>query len=142
MGNISVAIHLDGETVGCGYKYIITKGGCSWTAYQTDAGFKNFMSVYGLKFDTKTTKYHDYRQYNKGRVIAAFLQDKVINELYFWDMGEIPKDAKKTIDLCNGSYVDCYVCDYGDRVDFYRPNPNAESVYVPHDYHVIRKRQG
>ena len=139
---IRVSIHMDGTTSGCDYKYIITKGAMSWTAYKTDKGFKNFMQVYGLKINPEHTEYRDYRQYGKGRMIISAMYDKQINDHYFYNLEDVPQTAIKTIALCNGSYVDCYAADHGDSIDFYRPNPNAKSVYIPYDYFQISKQQG
>lgn len=139
---ISVIIQFDGKTVGCGYKYVITRGAMAWTAYKTDAGFKNFMNVYGLKINPKMTEYRDYRHLGRDRKIVTAMYDKKVNDHYFWNMEQVPETAVKTIALCNGEYVDCYADDHGDSIDFYRPNPNAKEIYVPYDYFEIMKRQG
>ena len=112
------------------------------TAYKTDAGFKNFMNVYGLKINPKMTEYRDYRHLGRDRKIVTAMYDKKVNDHYFWNMEQVPETAVKTIALCNGEYVDCYADDHGDSIDFYRPNPNAKEIYVPYDYFEIMKRQG
>jgi hypothetical protein len=139
---LHLTIYLDGKTSECGYKYVLTRGAYAWTAYRTDAGFRNFLKVYGLKINTTTIERRDLRSIGHGRMITAFLKDKQVNDLHFWKLEEIPATAKQTIALCNGSYVNCYVDDHGDSVDFYRPNPNAKDVYVPYDYREIQKRIG
>ena len=135
-------IYLDGNTSDCGYKYVITRGATAWTAYRTDAGFRNFLKVYGLRINPATTELRDYCHIGKGRVITAFLHKKKVNDMYFWKLDEIPNTAKQTIALCNGSYVNCYADDHGDSVDFYRPNPNAKEVYIPYDYRAVAARIG
>ena len=49
----------------------------------------------------------------------------------FWDLKELPKDAKLIKALSNGSIVDCYFTNDGKTIKFYRPNPNAKNVYKP-----------
>ena len=55
---------------------------------------------------------------------------------------EVPKEAKPYYDLCNGSYVQCYILDKGNEVITYKPNPNAKEVYKPLDYTSFRRLIG
>lgn len=129
---IHITIHLDGKTVGIGYKYVVTRGAQSWTAFRTDDGFRRFMKLYGLKINPAMTEYRDGGAQGRGRWINCTCFDKKINDdLYFWHREEVPAEAKAVVGMCNGSYVTCYVLNHGDSVDFYRPNPNAKEVYDP-----------
>ena len=49
----------------------------------------------------------------------------------FFSLDELPEGATPIQALSNGYLVTCYFKTYDDRIDFYRPNPNAEEVYKP-----------
>lgn len=143
---IHITIHMDGNTVGCGYKYIVTRGVNAWTAFCTDRGFRRFMKLYGLKINPALTEYKDCRKQGRGRWInCTCFEKKVLDDFYFWQREDVPAEAKPVVDMCNGSYVTCYVLDKGDSVEFYRPNPNAKEVYDPRtteEHHILRETIG
>lgn len=127
-------MYLDGAVDEYGYKFIVKRSSTAWRAYKTVDGFRRFLKAFGLKINPKYTQLHDMRESGKGRIITAVCYEKNIYDLYFWSMDEIPDNATKYIDLCNGNYVECYLTDDGETVTEYRPNPNAKGVYVPYDY--------
>ncbi len=49
----------------------------------------------------------------------------------FWSLEDIPKNAKPIKALSNGSLVTCYFINDGKTITFYRPNPNAKTLYIP-----------
>ena len=133
---VRIVAYLDGKTVGCGYKYIVTKDHGSWRAYRTAHGFKRFLDMFGLKINPDETELHDYRESGHGRNVymECFPKDVVDEFGGFWDVATVPAAAKPYIDLVNGSYVNCYILDTGDRVETFKPNPNAKAHYRPYDY--------
>lgn len=137
---LHLKIYLDGETSDYGYKYIITKDGMSWEACRNDNEFRYFLQNHGLKINAKCTQVHEYRQYGKGRLITTSFYPHIIDDRYFWNMDEVPKNATRFIGLVNGSYVDCYSIIEADKTTIYCPNPNAKSVYLPYEYKEIIER--
>jgi len=101
-----------------GYKYLLTDGATSWSAYRTDKGFEAFLQRGGLKLK---------------RGSWSPILNKQIEDRYFWRLSDIP-DLDECIsyqDLCNGGLVTCYSHAAEDTVTIYRPNPNAKQVYNP-----------
>ena len=98
-----------------GYKYLLTSGVTSWSAYRTDKGFEGFLKRGGLKLQKDGTL------------------NKQIEDRYFWRLSEIPNldECISYQDLCNGGLVTCYCHATEDKVTIYRPNPNAKRVYNP-----------
>jgi hypothetical protein len=141
---VHITAYLDGKTVGIGYRFIVTKGYTSWRAYQTVAGLKYFLKNFGLEIDASRTEYIDSRHLGNGRWVNMTCKEKKVDDDFrgFWDISEVPQGAKPYYDLCNGSYVQCYILDKGDEVITYKPNPNAKEVYKPLDYSAFRKLIG
>ncbi|MBQ5824629.1 MAG: hypothetical protein IIW48_07440 [Clostridia bacterium] len=141
---INITVYLDGQTKGMGYKYIITKGCTSWRAYRTAKGLKYFLDNFGLKINPAHTQLHDYREIGHGRVITMICDEKIIDDGFggFWDISEVPKEAKPYYDVVNAEYVQCYILDEGHKVTTYKPNPNAKEVYKPLDYTAMAKLIG
>lgn len=141
---IHITAYLDGQTVGIGYKYTVTHGATSWRAFRTAKGLKYFLDSFGLKINPELTECLDYRPYGKGRFITMTCKEKrVVDDCnYFYDVSEVPKEAKPYYDLVNGSYVKCYILDKGDEVINYKPNPNAEKVYKPLGYAMLSELIG
>ena len=135
---VRIVAYLDGQTVGVGYKYVVTRNGSSWRAYRTAKGFKRFLDLFGLRINPARTELRDYRSIGHGRNIYMECYPKdIVDEFYIWSMDEVPEAAKRYIDVVNGSYVDCFILDTGDRVETFKPNPNAKSIYVPYDYFAM-----
>ena len=141
---VRITAYLDGQTSGCGYKYVLTNGPTSWRAFRTARGLKRFLDAFGLKIDASQTELKDYRQYGKGRLVTMACFDKIVDDGFhgFYHLSEVPENAKPFIDLCNGSYVQCFVVDEGDKVTEYHPNPNSKEVYRPYDYREMAQRIG
>lgn len=59
---------------------------------------------------------HDFKDYSCGG---------------FWDIRDVPADAKHIKALSNGSIVDCYYINDGQSIIMYRPNPNSKEFYKP-----------
>lgn len=122
-----------------GYKFLIDNVGLYMCprAYRTVRGFKQFVQVYNLKkFGIVTAGEYRGEKYICGRLLGKF---KVLS---FWHKEDLPKGCKKFIDLCNGSYVECYYIDIkGVRIIF-KPNPNAKEVYKSLDYFKYAKLYG
>ena len=133
---VHITAYLDGNTVGTGYRFIVTHGCTSWRAFKTVAGLKYFLKNFGLEIDASRTEYCDCRSFGRGRWINMFCKEKrVVDDFFgFWDISEVPKEAKPYYDIVNAEYVQCYILDKGDEVITYKPNPNAKNVYVPLDY--------
>ena len=137
---IRILMYLDGKTVGCGCRFVVTRDGSAWTAFRTVRGFKYFLDEYGLKIDRNHTRMYDLRGQGEGRCIVTACYPKDIAELYFWDMKEVPEGAKPHIQTVNGSYVHCYLLHRGGCTVVYKPNPNAKDVYVPFDYWAVNEK--
>lgn len=133
---IYITTYLDGQTIGIGYKFIVKRNSTSWRAYRTARGLKYFLDNFGLKIDPTYTQLHDFSYRGGGRIITMVCKEKVVEDDFggFWDISEVPKEAKPYYDIVNGSYVQCYVLDTGDKVTTYKPNPNAKAVYKPLNY--------
>ena len=142
--SVHITAYLDGQTIGIGYRFIVKHGCTSWRAYQTVAGLKYFLKNFGLEIDASQTRYHDYRSNGHGRLVTMTCKEKRVVDDFggFWDISEVPEEAKPYYDLCNGSYVQCYILDKGNEVITYKPNPNATKVYKPLDYNAFRRLIG
>ena len=140
---VRITAYLDGATVGCGYKFIVTKDPCSWRAYQTNRGLKRFLTLFGLSIDPAQTELHDYRDIGRGRCITMVCKDKIVNDDFggFFRIEDVPKEAKEYFDIVNGNYVRCYILDEGHTVTTYKPNPNSV-YYQPLDYWYHKKLYG
>lgn len=114
------------KTVGCGYHYCVS-GITAVTAYRTAQGFKNYLKRTGLKLQF-IDEWDDNRG---GGHLKSYGLIGEYQELSFWNIEEIPRDAKHFKGLSNGSYVDCYYAIVDGLHTIYRPNPNAKSVYTP-----------
>lgn len=142
MRKIHIAAYLDGQTVGIGYKYIVTYGGSSWCAFREAKGLKRFLQLRRLEIDPAYTEMHDYRTLGKGRCITMQCKPRKVRAEYFWSLAELPAGVERYIGVCNGSYVDCYLLNEEDTVTEYRPNPNAKEVYIPYDYRACMALYG
>ena len=102
-----------------GYKYLLTSGAISWSAYRTDKGFEAFLKRGGLKLKKFWSR--------------SSILNKQIEDRYFWKLSDIPNldECVSYQDLCNGGLVTCYCHATEDTVTIYRPNPNAKRVYNP-----------
>lgn len=49
----------------------------------------------------------------------------------FWKIEELPEGVKPIKALSNGSIVTCYFRTLNDKIEIFRPNPNAKDVYKP-----------
>lgn len=105
------------------YKYLL-KEPCftSYSAYQTDKGFKEFLKRNEIKMKIVNKEYKSY-----------YVLNKEIEEKLFWNLSQIEnlENCKSFTGLSNGSLVTCYVDVHEDYVTIYRPNPNAKKVYKP-----------
>ena len=142
--SVHITAYLDGKTVGIGYRFIVTQDYTSWRAYQTVAGLKYFLKNFGLEIDASSTQLLDYSHLGEGRRVTMTCKEKKIIDGFggFWDISEVPQEAQPYYDLCNGSYVQCYILDKGNEVITYKPNPNAKEVYKPLDYIIFRRLIG
>lgn len=132
---ITVVAYLDGETSGCGYKFVVQQDCTAWTAYRTNRGFKRFLELTGLEIDPSKTKYWDCTAVGHGRRVFMQCNPRKVNDhKSFWNRSDVPEGARKFIGLSNGQYVDCYVVSNAEEATIYRPNPNAKEVYKPYDY--------
>lgn len=141
---VYITAYLDGQTVGIGYKYIVTRSATAWRAFRTDDGLRYFLKNFGLTIDPTRTELHDCRSIGRGRWITMVCKEKTVCDdyNYFYTLAEVPKEAKPYYDIVNAEYVTCYILDTGDKVTTYKPNPNAKNVYKPLDYHAMTKLIG
>jgi len=141
---VRITAYLDGATVGCGYKFIVTKDPYSSRAYRTNRGLKRFLTLFGLSIDPAQTELHDYRDIGRGRCITMVCKEKKVNDgtsSLFWRIEDVPEAAKEYFDIVNGSYVRCYILDEGHTVTTYKPNPNSV-YYQPIDYWYCNSQFG
>lgn len=137
---LCLTIYLDGQTSDCGYKYIMTRDGASWTACRNDNEFRYFLQNTGLKINPECTQLHDMREQGKGRIITSSFFPRSVEKCLFWNIDEIPQNATHFIGLSNGSYVNCYSFIEDNKTTIYRPNPNAKSVYLSYEGKEIMER--
>jgi hypothetical protein len=105
------------------YKYLITSGAYSYTAYETDEGFKRFLKRNKMKLLV-------HQKYQNS---VTYKLNKDIEERSFWKLSDIENidNCISYYNLSNGSLVTCYSEVRDDKVINYRPNPNAKKVYNP-----------
>lgn len=106
----------------CGYHYIIEQNCQSFSAYKTSKWFNDFIARHNIEL-TISDQYKD----PKGKQVTIYKSDRTIKDSYFTTLYQVPPDAIKYTDLCNGSLVDCYYT----RDEIYRPNPNCKDIYIP-----------
>ncbi len=85
-----------------------------------------FFNLFGIKKQQQIINREDFKSWNINKIF--------VDAITFWESGQVPEKAKPVKALCNGSVVDCYFTNVDNIVTFYRPNPNAENVYVPLDF--------
>lgn len=107
-----------------GYHYIIQQNCQSFSAYKTSKWFNDFIARHNIEL-TISDQYKD----KKWKQVTIYTSDRTINGSYFTAISQVPTDAIKYTDLCNGSLVDCYYT--WDAI--YRPNPNCKDIYIPLD---------
>ena len=111
---------------GSEYKYLIKKGMYAYTAFHTEKGFNQFLEIANIKLNEP--RIIESEKHGK---LYSYLIDSEIDEILFWELEEVPKEAKKFKGLSNGSYVDCYYIHTENGAKIFRPNPNAKEVYKP-----------
>lgn len=93
--------------------------------------------TYELREEESSPTYGVYRKYDMSHQI----DDKPHS---FFTLAELPEGVQPIKALSNGSIVTCYHRIVADRIEIYRPNPNAApDVYDPlpiseHIGHVLR----
>lgn len=125
--NISVGVTED--EIGCGYHFVVTHEGLSWTAFRTANGFKEFIKRNNLKF--KFIQGGNNHKMGGWYKYYVCISEGEIIENSFWNLDDIPQNAIKYKNLSNGSLVDCYYWNINNNTYDYRPNPNAKEVYKP-----------
>lgn len=109
-----------------GYKYLIKDVITGVDAYRTDKGFKFFLKSRNVSLSLHDTiKAPDESTVKIHRVIGK------VQEQLFWEMSQLPKEAKVFKGLSNGSLVDCYYYHVAGGSIIFRPNANAKEVYKP-----------
>lgn len=94
-----------------------------------------------IGFSYALVKQDNWRGTNK--IYREYSMDKYfVDAGYFWKLDELPENVKSIYALCNGSLVTCYYRTLDDRIEFYRPNPNAKEVYQPLslDRHIMHQK--
>ena len=125
----NIFVSVTENEVGCGYHYVITVTGTSYTAFRTNKGFKDFLKRNNLKLKFERSG-EDYRIGGWFKTYKCVSEGE-LHEESFWNLSEIPEGAIKYKNLSNCSYVDCYYYNKGNDSYNYRPNPNAKEVYIP-----------
>lgn len=110
------------------YKYLVTRGATSYTAFHTEKGFLNFLKIANINLENEEPRVFETKE--NGKVSTYFLDTNIV-EKSFWANEELPEGAKCFKGLSNGSYVDCYYVHTEDGAVIFRPNPNAKNVYKP-----------
>ncbi|MCL6442564.1 MAG: hypothetical protein K6T83_03735 [Alicyclobacillus sp.] len=116
-----------------GYKYLVRRHGAQpYAAFRTDRGYELFLE----RSNVRPELAEDFETPN-GRIWVYDLHGE-IEERSFWNLSEIPLDAKPFKGLSNGYLVDCYYLHTHCGSIIYRPNPNAKQVYnpLPIDEHI------
>ena len=96
---------------------------------------KKFFKTFEIKKQEKTANRKNYKSWNINKIF--------VNNTTFWNLEQVPPEAKHIKALSNGAIVDCYYTISDNIITFYRPNPNAKNVYKPLDIkqHIYHHKQ-
>lgn len=109
-----------------GYKVVIWQAdylNFHMASFETIEQFANFCKKFNILL----------KPHYESESVEVFETNKLIREenIPFMSLAEIPKGAKKWLLYSNGSVVVGYYKNTKDKLLFYRPNPNAKSIYKP-----------
>lgn len=93
-----------------------------FASFENKKQVKKFFKTFGIKKDKRLIRHRNYKSWAINKNIA---------EYSFTSKGQLPPQAKQIKALSNGAVVDCYYTTTKNTIEFYRPNPNAKSVYLP-----------
>lgn len=113
------------------------EAGLGWShlSFVSFKAFKKYADYLGVTYKRIVDR-EDYERYHLSHDF---------DERLFWKMEELPDGVKPVYAMENRSMVQCYFRTMEHDVEFYRPNPNAKSVYVPLSYEEqqrIKKENG
>lgn len=114
--------------------WIIHNGMWYQAEFDREAQLKEFAGKLGFTYELKEEKPWPY-----GGIYREYsMSHPIVDMPSFYSLSEIPEDVKPIKGLSNGSIVTCYYRKTQERIEFYRPNPNASEVYdpLPIDEHV------
>lgn len=84
--------------------------------------------------------------HNTNYIYREYKMNKNIVEPFgyggFWKLEDLSNDVKPIKASSNGSIVTCYYRTLEDKIEFFRPNPNAKEVYKPLDVdlHIAHRK--
>ena len=110
-------------------KFIIHAPNLTYFAeFETKEQLDFFAKLLGFTYE----KVEERKSVFKGGKYRAYkMSHNICDHKYFWNITEVPADAKPIKALSNGNVVTCYFHNDGDKIYFFRPNPNSKEVYNP-----------
>ena len=130
-----VTIDHSPEETAKGYNFVIHKNYMfHFFSSNNERAYNRIIKKLGFTFTGR-------EENNNGRIIK-YLKEELIEESFITKK-QIPAGAKKIKALSNGSIVSCYFLRSGNKIIFYRPNPNYKRIYRPleiskHITHVLK----
>ncbi len=97
-------------------------------SFRTAVSFRRFVRRFSL-----TLRESDSFTTPSGVPVKGYRVKETVEDHLFWERREIPEGARRFRALSNGSIVWCWWKRTGNRIDIWRPNPNARKVYRPLD---------
>ena len=114
------------------YKYLITTGATSWSAFHTKAGFNKWLKDTGVKIDKSTTDSNEQAEFSaiKGSYERISMRG---NKKSFDAFGK-KNNFKQTKVLSNGDYTKGFVEKGKDGNKIYYLNPNDDRKIYKHKW--------
>lgn len=114
---------------GYNHRYIIRNGEWHFGRFPTMEKLREFLDYADVHLKLVDEEIYSDRRCG---IYRKWEMDRGIDDThYFWQLGELPRDAKPFTGLSNGCLVTCYLYNNGKDLEIYRPNPNAKGVYEP-----------
>lgn len=111
-------------------KYIIHNGMWYFAEFDTKEQLDSFADMMGFSYELVEERedvegHGMWRRYSMSHEIVDPCNGG------FSKVEQLPAGAKAFKGLSNGSIVDCYFLNDGERIHIYRPNPNCKDIYQP-----------
>ena len=121
--NLRLIIHTrkSGKKSGCGYRYLITCGAMSHTAFRTHAGLRRWLDIVGLRIGTRKN-----REWMPNTVpLEGSYTSNMMNDGAAFNAIE---GQRASWWMSNASYTKCFISNTLPRiVSFLNPNCNRET---------------
>ena len=124
--------------------WIIHRGGTMF--YFAEFDNKDQLDMFARTLGFTYELVEDRKWRNTNTIYREYKMSKNIYEPFgfggFWKLEDLPQNVKPIKALSNGSIVTCYYRTLDNKIEFFRPNPNAKEVYNPLniDLHIAHKK--